>query len=574
MNLKIALGQLLVESGHPSVNVSKMKEMIAQAKNDGVDIIVFPQMCVGGYFLGDKWFASEFRKDLLAYNEDIVDCSEDIGIVWGNLFEEDGRIYDAGYYAYQKEVKYVQPKQCLQQHGIFNDGRYLTTQASNCAFVYSKDDKQYIIGVVIGDDLYSDVVMERMIACDVIIHLECKPWTIENEHQKDERIKTFVQTIYSVNCAGMQNTGKNIVMFDGKSCVYEKGIRVCTLRDDFSEEYAVCEYFDHSKNEKLLNCLVRAIQEFDRQIMGYNPKWIIGLSGGLDSSVTVALLSLALGSDRICGYNLATKYNSQKTKDNAQNEADALGVKIRNGYISEIHDATVNTMKLYGYKDEDMPTLVHENIQARIRGNVLSTFSQIENGVIMNNGNKIEVALGYATLYGDSIGALGPLGDLTKVQLFDLSRQINARFGKEIVPERLLPTVTEDGLVWDMAPSAELKDNQYDPMKWFYHDWLISQLTDASCNVEDIMESYLDGSLLESPIGRWLRYYHLDKPEAFIQDLEWVLRQMRIAIFKRVQAPPIVMVTNSAYGTNRNEIQGTWDTTRRYQKLKEAILKM
>lgn len=574
MTLKIALGQLLVESGHPSVNVQKMKNMIAQAKKDGVDIIVFPQMCVGGYFLADKWYNSEWRKELLFYNDEIARCSDGIGVVWGNIFEETGNVFDAGYYAYNQEITYIQPKQYLQQTGVYNDGRFLTSQASNCAFVFEKDGQKHIMGIVVGDDLYNDKVMERLIACDCILHIESKPWTLDDECKKDERVATLLPKVYSVNAAGMQNTGKNIVMFDGKSCVYEKGIRVCTLRDDFTEEYAVCDYFDHTKKYKLLNCLVRAIQEFDRQIMGYNPKWIIGLSGGLDSSVTAALLTMALGSERVCGYNLATKYNSQKTKDNAQNEADALGIKIRNGYISDIHEATTETMHIYGYTDEQMPTLVHENIQARIRGNVLSTFSQIENGVIMNNGNKIEVALGYATLYGDSIGAMSPLGDLTKVQLFELSRQINAYFDKEIIPERLLPVVTENELLWEMAPSAELKDNQYDPMKWFYHDWLISKLTDSKCNVEDIMESYLDGSLLHSEVGRWIKHYHLDEPKAFIDDLEWVLRQMRIAIFKRIQMPPIVMVTNSAYGSNHLEIQGTWDVTRRYQELKEKILAM
>ena len=574
MTLKIALGQLLVESGHPSVNVQKIKNMIAQAKEDGVDIIVFPQMCIGGYFLADKWYSSEWRKELLFYNEEIAGCSDGIGVVWGNIYEEKGIVFDAGYYAHNQEITYIQPKQNLQQTGVYNDGRYLTAQASNCAFVFEKDGQQHILGIVVGDDLYNDKVMERLVACDYILHIESKPWTLDDENKKDERVATLLPKVYSVNAVGMQNTGKNIVMFDGKSCVYEKGVRVCTLRDDFTEEYAVCDYYDHSKKYKLLNCLVRAIQEFDRQIMGYNPKWIIGLSGGLDSSVTAALLTMALGSERVCGYNLATKYNSQKTKDNAQNEADALGIKIRNGYISDIHKATTETMHIYGYNDEQMPTLVHENIQARIRGNVLSTFSQIENGVIMNNGNKIEVALGYATLYGDSIGAMSPLGDLTKVQLFELSRQINAKFEKEIIPERLLPVVTENELLWEMAPSAELKDNQYDPMKWFYHDWLISKLTDSKCNVEDIMESYLDGSLLQSEVGRWIKHYHLDEPKAFIDDLEWVLRQMRIAIFKRIQMPPIVMVTNSAYGSNHLEIQGTWDVTRRYQELKEKILAM
>ena len=217
MTLKIALGQLLVESGHPSVNVQKMKNMIAQAKEDGADIIVFPQMCVGGYFLADKWYSSEWRKELLFYNEEIAGCSDGIGVVWGNIYEENSIVFDAGYYAHNKTITYIQPKQNLQQTGVYNDGRYLTAQASNCAFVFEKDGQQHIMGIVVGDDLYNDKVMERLVACDYILHIESKPWTLDDENKKDERVATLLPKVYSVNAVGMQNTGKNIVMFDGPS---------------------------------------------------------------------------------------------------------------------------------------------------------------------------------------------------------------------------------------------------------------------------------------------------------------------------------------------------------------------
>ncbi|MCF0110777.1 MAG: NAD(+) synthase, partial [Erysipelotrichaceae bacterium] len=446
------------------------------------------------------------------------------------------------------------------------------------------------IGIEICEDMWSKdycidptaLLMEK--GAELIVSISASPWTLTKETSRDKRIKEHVRNngsivpFYYVNVCGMQNNGKNILMFDGMSTVYDrKGNRTFVLRDDFTSELGLItgKPFCHTTDHKLLTCLVRSIQEFDKQILGYNPKWIIGLSGGLDSSVNAALLVMALGNKRVVGYNLATKYNSENTKSNAANLAEKLGIELRNGSITEAYQSTVNTVvSQYGYAPEQLSTLVHENIQARTRGHLLSTFAQIENGVIMNNGNKVEVALGYATLYGDSIGAISPLGDLTKVQMFDIAHQINDRYGTEIVPERLLPVVGEDSITWEMAPSAELKDNQYDPMKWFYHDWLISRLTEyPGYHTEDIMQSYLDGSIYETEMGRWIRYYHLDEPKAFIEDLEWVLRQMRIAIFKRIQMPPIVMVTRGAFGMDYREVQGTFHPSLRYQQLKEAILR-
>ncbi len=567
MSLKTVIAQLATEAGHLNVNYVQMMQAIEQAKENQADLIVFPELCLSGSCVGDKWYSDEFVRDLVMYNDKITALSEGIAIVWGNIIHQQGKLYDAVLCALDGKIIHVECKKQLCDEGIANEHRYFTA-GTTCTDPLVLKNHQ--IRFVIGSEEFKNLE-----DCDLVIHVDASSWTLEDDGMYDAKMKELaLKKVIHVHCAGVQNTGKNVVLFDGGSAVYENGLCTHRLNDGFVQEIVLIdEKFDHRIEHKLMKGLVSAIREFDRQTLPYGPKWIIGLSGGLHSSVNAALLSMALGSKRICAYNLATKYNSEHTKDNASNLAEALGIELRNGYISEVVDATVKTAEIYGYQEEKMATLVHENIQARIRGHLLSTFAQIENGVIVNNGNKIEVALGYATMYGDSIGAIGPIGDLTKVQLFDLSHEINAYFGKEVIPERLLPVVDEQSLTWEMAPSAELREAQYDPMKWFYHDWLIDQLTDKHVEVEQIMEDYLSGALMNSVVGRWLKYYHLDEGKRFIEDLEWVLRQMRVAVFKRVQGVPIVKVTHKSFGSNCHEVQGTFDVSKRYLKLKEDILR-
>ena len=567
MKLKTVIGQCAVEAGHLNANFNQMKEMIDQAKKAEADLIVFPELTVSGTYVGDKWEAKEFVEDLCSYNQKIAQLSEHLMVVWGNVLKEEGVLYNALYCAVDGQIVYTQTKRLLKSANTSNEHRFFGVKNEASTIEY----KGVQLGFVMADEMGQTNLIP---SCDVLIHLESKAWTLDDEGTYDALMKQLNHPcVVHVNAAGMQNTGKNVLMFDGGSAVYQMGEATHRLTDGFVSECAVIdEPFDHRIERKLMNCLVHAIREFDRQTLPYKPKWIIGLSGGLDSSVTAALLSMAIGADRVVGYNLATRYNSENTKDNAANLANALGLELRNGYISEVVEASVRTAEIYGYKEENMATLVHENIQARVRGHLLSTFAQIENGVIMNNGNKIEVALGYATMYGDSIGAMGPIGDLTKVQLFDLSHEINAYHGIEVIPERLLPVVNDESLTWEMAPSAELREAQYDPMKWFYHDWLIDQLT-GDVTAEDIMEDYLSGKLMNSSMGRWLKYYHLDNGKNFVEDLEWVLRQMRVSIFKRVQSVPVVMVSKRAFGTNTQEVQGIFDVSERYAQLKEAILR-
>ena len=567
MKLKTVIAQCAPEAGHLQSNLLEMKKMIESAKEMGAELIVFPELALSGISVGDKWNSEEFLKDLEACNAEIAQMSDELLIVWGNVHTENQKLYNTCFAARNGQIVYTQNKRMLSSTGIHAEHRHFA--CGDSAELLEVDGVK--LAFVMGEEIFQDEMTYK--EADVLVHLDAHIFTLDEEGAYDKRMKDLnAKCVVHASAAGMQNTGKNVVMLPGGSALYEHGVSKHYLTDGFVSECAfIGDEFDHRIEHKLMNCLVHAIREFDRQTLPFQPKWIIGLSGGLDSSVTASLLCMAVGKERIRAYNLATKYNSENTKDNAASLARALGIELRNGYISEVVNATVKTAEIYGYKEENMATLVHENIQARVRGHLLSTFAQIENGVVMNNGNKIEVALGYATMYGDSIGAIGPIGDLTKVQLFELSKEINEVYGKEVVPERLLPEVSADSVKWEMAPSAELREAQFDPMKWFYHDWLIDQLT-KGVQPEEIMEDYLSGKLMNSEMGRWLKAYQLDDGKRFVEDLEWVLRQMRVSIFKRVQSVPVVMVTNHAYGTNTQEVQGTFDVSKRYRMLKEQIL--
>lgn len=613
--MKIALGQLNVKAGQMSNNFQRMLEMIQQAKQQQADLIVFPEMAVSGYLLGDKWMDDAFCETVLDYNEKLKNASDGIGIIWGSLgtFEQvkgrDGRPVrcNCAYFAYNNEwvnkennlfpgkyIKYLNP-----DYRVFDDSRYFLS-ALECAkqfnlnedvfaspFLFEKDGKTIRIGMEVCEDLWSSDYNFDPTAtylqqhCDVIVNISCSPWTRNKEIGRIKQIqrhaeKGFVPFVY-VNACGMQNSSKTVCVFDGDSGVYDaQGNCIASCNDSFTEECKIVDFSQthlSSKCEnKLLEALLCAIREFDEQVFGKRFKWIIGLSGGLDSSVNAALLTMALGKDRIIGLNMATRYNSSTTIDNAHQLATQLGIECRDGIIQPLVEEQICCLKQY--TTTEISEFAIENIQARIRGSVLGGIAQIENGVIVNNGNKVEGALGYATLYGDTIGCLAPIQDCTKVDLFELSHTINTVLNKEAIPENLLPEVDGDKIHWEMPPSAELKNNQFDPMKWFYHDELIRCITEyPSYGIESLMKKYLDQSIYQEPIGKWIKYYNLDHPTAFIEDLEWVLNKFELGAFKRLQTPPIVMVSRGAFGSDFRENQCHFQKSNQYLQLKEAILK-
>lgn len=405
---------------------------------------------------------------------------------------------------------------------------------------------------------------------------DAHPWT-----RRDGRLLRATAPAIIVNPVGMSNAGHKVLAYDGASRAVRDDGRCMVLSDRFAEDFAIAERFETCEGtedlsmEKTLDAIVSTMRRFDRDVLGGGSRWVIGLSGGLDSSIVAALLVEAFGPARVVGYNLATHYNTQATRDNAGSVAAALEIDYRTGSIDDVVTATRACAALYGYDDAATDGIVLENIQARVRGHMLSTFAAAEGGVVANNGNRVECALGYATLYGDAIGALAPIADLTKVELFDLARALNGMFGCDAVPANLLPIETEEGLEWEVPPSAELAAGQRDPMKWYYHDWLISELLDVcSGDPLPIMERYKDGSLQESAVGKWIRYYGLDDPSAFVSDLEGILALMQRSAFKRIQAPPAIAIASRASVQAGEPKQGALAYPDGYEEMRGAVLKM
>lgn len=526
--MKIAIVSMNVKQGKCEENFRYMEKQIKRAKEEQVDMIIFPQNAISGYLLGDQWLEASWCAYVDSFNQRLVELSDDLAIVWGNIKYRNKRRFNAAFFAYQGQTHMRVKKN--ERHAYMDDGRYFEESEINSAIEY----KNYVFAL----NFHKEVQL-----ADMNINLDAHPYDI------DESV-TYTGNMIYVNAVGMQNTGKSVVVMQG-GCSVHKDRKTLYQAAFFESGYHVVDIEKEQEVEvvqpKLLDALCCGIREFDAQVFGGNIPWIVGLSGGLDSSVTCALLAYALGSERIYGFNMATKHNSDMTKQNAAQEAKALGIHYKEGNIQSFVDASKDMfMNEFGYDTKQ--SLVNENIQARARGYLLSGFAGILGGIIVNNANKVESALGYCTLYGDSVGAISLIGDLTKVQLFELSKELNAAFGRTIVPTSLLPEIQGDNVVWEMAPSAELKDGQFDPMKWFYHDYLVEHLG-KDISVTSFLKQYKDGTIWDSEIGSWMRYYGLDEPHAFLQDFDWFIHTMEKNAFKRYQMPPLLSLHANTFAS-------------------------
>ena len=636
--MKVALAQMDVVAGKPEQNLETMLKEIQKAKTQEVDLIAFPEMCVGGYLIGDLWYSNGFCNNLMEINEEIKNASDGIAIAYGNVFVdknktgEDGRSrkYNA-VYLYQdgkpiRRVKQinsleegVQPKTLLPNYRFFDDKRYFYSlkQLADELGVEIKDLLQPFmvktsngfekVGFEVCEDLwYGDYrskndsinVTKYLIenGAESVVNLSASPWTIGKNSARDRKVKDLASKIknfkpfYYVNNVGAQNNGKNIITFDGGSTLYDEfGNPIEIATKPFHENLMVTEIKrgnfanEHKRYEsepikQKYDAIIRGIRHL-KDILGseLNPKFVIGLSGGIDSAVVSKLLVDAVGNENVLGINMPTQYNSAQTKNVAKELSEKLGIRYGTLPIETLVQKNRTLLERADFgSDNGISSLLDENIQAKIRGtSILSNLAAKEGAFFTNNGNKVEIALGYATLYGDVGGALAPIGDLTKAEVFELARLINKQEGSEIIPEILIPD--EYFLFKDtqIVPSAELKENQIDPIKFGYHCALVDSFTKYNReDPETILEWYLDGQLEEKLNLKpgLLERYDLLNPENFITDIEWVVGKFNQSVFKRVQSPPVIVTSRGAFGYDIRESQLPFDVTRKYNRLKKEIL--
>ena len=627
--MKIAISQIEIIPSMPCDNTVRIISAISSAKKNNADIIVFPELCISGYMLGDMWESKGFINECEELGEEIIKASKGIYVIFGNVASDkskknfDGRLrkYNALFVA--KDGKLIHNnidnypfiiKSLLPNYKEFEDPRHFFS-LKDLAFENNADIKEYLkpleiecngkkikLGLTICEDAWSsnysfspmDIINSNK-DVDLFINISSSPYTLVKDTKRHKMYgeiasKHNTPLVY-VNNVGIQNNGKTVYTFDGGSAVYDnKGNLLLTGNRYEDNVYYIemdiknksypkpIEILEDDEYKFIYDTVIYGIRKFTKSI-GVN-KIVIGVSGGIDSALSSAMYVSALGKDNVFLVNMPSKFNSNTTKDLAKTLADNLGCSYMVIPIQESVDYTVKQLESSPIiKDGNenylkLSSFVIENIQARDRSSrILSAIAASIEGVFTCNANKTETMVGYSTMYGDSAGFFACLADLWKYQIYGLAKYVNEKvFGREIIPEGTI----------NIVPSAELSTAQAvdegkgDPIKYDYHDYLFKFLMESWNRIilEDVLELYINDKL-EEAIGcqKGILNKYFKTAHDFVDDLEkWWKQFMGMGITKRIQAPPILAVSRRSFGFGNREAQNRVYYTARYLYLKNKLL--
>ncbi len=543
--LRIACIQTDCTVGDLEGNRKKAILALEGAGRSGADIAVFPELSLTGYPPEDLLLKPKFVDDNIRSLEYLAEFAGETAAVAGFIDRKGKYLYNSAAVMRNGKIISVYHKMCLPNYGVFDENRYF--KPGDGPLVFSLGG--YLLGVAICEDLWHEsgpVAKEAGFGAQVILSLNASPYHIGKSAAREKVVMALARKhgvhIAYANAVG----GQDELVFDGRSVVIDNKGKVTGRAAAFKEQIFASDinikpYGKISRkivsagptagagkpalvkreqpsleaSEEVYQALMLGLRDYVNK-NGFR-KVVIGLSGGIDSSLVAAIAADALGKDNVTGIFMPSRHSSQESEADAQTLALNLGIEFKNISIEHVYKMYLLVFEphfLGMAKDA-----AEENLQARIRGNVLMAFANKFGWLVLTTGNKSEMSTGYATLYGDMAGGFAAIKDVPKTLVYDLAKYRNSL--KEVIPER----------VFTKAPTAELRPNQKDTDSLPPYDILdpiIKAYVEDDRNCKEIVSMGFDELTVKKVLGL------VDKSE-----------------YKRRQAPPGIKITPRALGKDR-----------------------
>ncbi len=536
--MRILLAQINPIVGDLKGNTRKILEGIARAQKASVDLIVFPECSITGYPMDDFLLQSSFILATEKHLEQIAAATKGlsltaiVGLPRQNPFDQEKSLYNSAAVIQSGKILGFQDKMLLPTYDVFDERRYFEpgTEMKLWNIVNQK------VAITICEDIWEhsevlrytsyhkDPILDlQKMHPDLIVNISASPYSFS---KPTLRCSVCMNAAKAVSCPLVlcnQVGGNDSLIFDGYSVYVDGQGRVLAMARGFEEDFLLVDTKETQSEivkmdewQDLYRALVLGLRDYFRK-SGFK-KACLGLSGGIDSALVACIAAEALGKENVLGLALPSRFSSEGSVSDARKLAENLGISFKVISIEEPFKAYLELMTPHFEKKPFDVT--EENMQARIRGMILMSISNKHGYIVLSPGNKSELALGYATLYGDMCGGLGVISDLTKGQVYTLARWINRH--KEIIPQNTL----------DKPPSAELKPNQKDS----------DSLPDYAI-VDNVLKGYVEEYLSPTEMANKWNY-----PLEMVTDL---VNRIHRNEYKRRQSPPGLRVSEKAFTVGR-----------------------
>jgi NAD+ synthetase len=538
--MRVTVGQINTINGDYAANTAAILRAIEQGKKDNSDLVVLPETCIQGYTSLDWFLDRDVARCVLQPLEEIIAATDGITAVVGTVRPNDSptgrRLYNSAAIIRDRKLVGFADKTLLPEYDVFDDPRYFEPALKR--ELYNVNNCR--LGIAVCEDFWNDKTFWRdrlyqhdpadeliELGAEVLISINASPFNKSKMGQRcamvSHRARSANLPIVFVNLVG----GNDGIIFDGASIVSDCEGKIILQAPPFEEFFGTVDLDCGVADERCLpgddvdtihSALVLGIRDYARKNRFTTA--VIGLSGGIDSAVVAVLACEALGAENVLSVMMPSPYSSRGSVDDSVELGRRLGMKVIEHPISDAFEVMLKELELPPANAAN-GSRATENLQSRLRGNILMTISNAEGRLLLSTGNKSELALGYCTLYGDTNGGLAVIGDVLKTEVYALARHLNRE--REIIPAAII----------DKRPSAELAPGQFD-----------DQSLPAYDELDPILKMYFEQKATpEEIIGA------TGKAEMVYDILNRV--ESPANEFKRRQLPPTLIISRNAIGIGR-----------------------